>query len=70
MKVGEMIVVLEKLNPEDEIEIYIHEAQKTIVDNGIDLNGCSYFLIEPTIVDKDNGWDGLITIEPGKVVGC
>ena len=70
MTVKEIIEQLEKLNPEDAISIYIHHTQPTITNNDITLGGFDYFLIEPTIVDKDNGWDGLITIEPGKVEGC
>ena len=70
MKVKELIMQLSNCNLDDEVSIYIHSTQPTITDNDVTLGGFDYFLIEPVVVDKDNGWDGLITIEPGEVVGC
>jgi len=73
MKVSKLIEELQKCNPDDECEIYIHESHEVCATDSygyayVALPATEYVLCEIKVVE-DNGWDGLITLEIDRVVG-
>lgn len=60
MLVKKMIEELQKCNPEDMIEVYFK--------NNVVKIDSEYQMWSPKIT-KDNGWNGLVTIELEKLMG-
>jgi len=63
MKVKELILQLQQLNPENEINIHLIRDDVEHTCKNIE-----YVLAEPTVI-AITGWHGLCTIELGETVG-
>lgn len=63
MQVKDLVRKLQQAN--QEAQVNVHLTQGDIQDT---LSGLEYVLAEPAVV-FDTGWDGLITIEIGEIVG-
>lgn len=64
MKVHQLIDSLKDCNPSSEVNIYFTPPGYIDADG----NTTEYILAEPVVV-VDNGWNGLVTIEVGEIVG-